>query len=201
MPADHDVRRDAPVVDGELLAGPSEAAHHLVGDEQYPVLPADLRDARPVAVRRHDRARRGPDDGLGEERGDGVRPLAENDFFELVGGFLAAVVLGAPERAFEAVVGAHLREVEEQRLVALAARLVPADGHRRQRDAVIRDLAADDFPALGPACGDVVQPRQADGGVDRLRPAAGEAGAGHALGQPALRQALDERASSLLWRR
>ena len=41
-----DVGLDAVVLDGEHLAGAAEAALHLVGDEQDPVLPAALDDAR-----------------------------------------------------------------------------------------------------------------------------------------------------------
>ena len=52
---DHDdVRLDVPVLDGEEPAGPSEARLDLVGDEQDPVLPGDLPEARQEPRRRDD---------------------------------------------------------------------------------------------------------------------------------------------------
>ena len=102
-------------------------------------------------------------------------------------------LFGSAERAFEAVVRRRLREVEQQGLVALAPRLVTADCHGGERDAVVRELATDDLPALGPSGGDVVQPRETNGGFDRFGAATGEACARHAVGQPALREPLDQR--------
>ena len=49
-----DVGLDAVVLDGEHLAGATEAALHLVGDEQDAVLPAALDEAGQERVRRGD---------------------------------------------------------------------------------------------------------------------------------------------------
>ncbi len=71
---DEDVGSDAPVVDSEPAAGAAETGHHLVGDKQYAVSPADISDGRPVVIGRDSGAQRRADDGLGDERGD--RPRA-----------------------------------------------------------------------------------------------------------------------------
>ena len=88
LPCDHDVRHDVPVVNGELLAGAAESAHHLIRDEQHAVSAADLGHARPVAVRRNERAAGGAHYGFGDERGDGVGPFAQDDLFKLIGGLI-----------------------------------------------------------------------------------------------------------------
>ena len=58
------------MIDPEPAAGAAEAGHHLVGDEQHTVTPADIGDGRPVVVGRDGGGQRGADDGLGHERGD-----------------------------------------------------------------------------------------------------------------------------------
>src|SRR5207249_6187737 len=133
---------------------------------QDAVLPADLGDARPVALGRYDRPGRAAHDGLGDKGSDGVRALAQDNLFELVRRLFSAVLGGAAERALEAVMGADFREVKEKRLVAIPARRVPADGERRECYAVVGELPADDLPALGTAGANVMQARQAQGCFD-----------------------------------
>ena len=64
------------MIEAEPAAGPSEAGHHLVGDEQDAVAAADLGDQRPVAVGRDHGRQRRANDRLGDERGDGAGPAA-----------------------------------------------------------------------------------------------------------------------------
>ena len=103
--------------------GPAEAGHDLVGDEQDAVSRADLGDRRPVVVGRDDSPEGGPDDRLGEERGDATRAGLADGGVEL-GGERRAVAegvrlcLAGPVR----VGRRYVPEPAEPRLVRLAKR-------------------------------------------------------------------------------
>ena len=86
----------------------------------------------------------------------------------------------------------RLGEVQEQRLISLPARGVAPNREGSEGDAVIRQVAADDLPALGSSRAHMVQPSKPQGGLDRLRAAAGEARARQPFRQPALREPLNE---------
>ena len=75
------------MVDREPAAGPPEARHDLVADHEDAVAVADLADALEVPVGRDEDAVRA-DDGLEEDRGDGVRALVADDVLEALQGFL-----------------------------------------------------------------------------------------------------------------
>ena len=84
------------------------------------------------------------------------------------------------------VVPRHLREVEQQRFVAVAPAAVAAGGHRPERDAVVARVAADHLPALRPAVRDVVRAGEPQRRVGRLAAAAREEHVAHPVRQPPL---------------
>ena len=59
-----------------------------------------------------------------------------------------AARVALPERAAQAVAGGRLRKLGEPGLEPLAALGVPAYGQRRERHAVISEIAADHLPTL-----------------------------------------------------
>jgi hypothetical protein len=60
------------MVEAEPAPGPTEAGHHLVGDQQDAVARADLGDRRPVVVGRDDRPSVAPT--IGSARNAATRP-------------------------------------------------------------------------------------------------------------------------------
>ena len=77
-----DIRFDAVAGEREHFAGASEAADHLVGDQQDIVLVADGAHAGEVVVRRHENAA----DALhrfGDQGGHGFRPFADDRFLQI----------------------------------------------------------------------------------------------------------------------
>src|SRR3546814_6307461 len=52
----HEVRLDVEQLAAEPVAGPAEAADHLVGDQQQVILLADALHFRPIGLRRHEDA-------------------------------------------------------------------------------------------------------------------------------------------------
>ena len=77
------------MVEAEPAPGPTEAGHHLVGDQQDAVARADLGDRRPVVVGRHDRPERGADDRFGQERSDATGTRVADRAVQLGGECLA----------------------------------------------------------------------------------------------------------------
>jgi len=196
LAADQDVRTHAPVVDGEAPARTPVARHHLVGDQQHAVLAADVGEAWPVVVGRLDRARGRADDRLRDEGGHRVGTLALDDPFDLVGAGHVAGPRLETERTAQAVARRRARRVEKVRLEAGLALRVAPDRERRQRGPVVGEVAADHLPAPGAPGRHVVLPRQPDGGVDRLGPAAREYDArepaSRSAGEPVLEQPVDQ---------
>jgi hypothetical protein len=66
------------------LAGASETAYHLVGDQQDVVTAKDRLDLREIRSRWHDNAARAHD-RLRKHRRDGVRAFAENQRVQVLG--------------------------------------------------------------------------------------------------------------------
>ena len=130
--------------------------------------PADLLDHQPVLVGRHQARPGSAGDRFEQERRDRRRVLSLDRRHDGVG-----------------VVPRHLREVEHERLVALTPGAVAANGHRRQRDAVVAGMASDHLPALGSPAGDVVSACQAQGRVGRLAATTREEDVAHAGRKPA----------------
>jgi hypothetical protein len=192
LASDEDVGCHTEVLDREALAGAPEAGHHLVGDQQHAVPSADLGQPRPVLLRRDQRPAARADDRLGDDGGHRLGPLVSDDSLDLVDAPDAAARVGLPQRAAQAVAGRRLRRLDQERTHHLSARGVAADGQCREGRAVIGDVAGDDLPALGATRRDVVLAGQPQGGIDRLRAAAGVQDARQVLGQPALEQPLGQ---------
>ena len=179
-----DVRRDAFLLPGVRRAGAAHAAHDLVEDEQRAMPVADLAHRLEVAVRRRHRAGGGADDGLGEERRDGVGAKPLKLGFELGGEprhelrvrfAVVLLVIGKGRR--------HMAEGgREQRRIGRAAPGVAAGGERAERVAVIALPPRDEMLPLRLAALDEILPRELDAGLDRLRSAADEIGVGETAG-------------------
>ena len=80
-------------LDAEVVAEAAPGADHLVGDQQDVVLVADLADALPVAVLRHEAAARVLH-RLEDHRGDRLRALELDHVLDLVRGPERVAVLG-----------------------------------------------------------------------------------------------------------
>ena len=129
-----DVGREREVLVAPRRAGAPEPGHHLVGDQQDVVAPADVGDGAPVVVGGDEAAAGGAGDRLEQERRRSCR---------------------RPPRSISAssargVVPRHVREVGEDRLEAGPPVAVAADGEGAEREAVVARVAADDLPALRP---------------------------------------------------
>ena len=95
----HQIGLHAPLLEREPLAATPEAGHHLVADHHDAVPVAALADALQVAVGRHEDAV-GADDGLDDDRRDGVAALDHQHVVEVGEGALALLGLaGRVERA------------------------------------------------------------------------------------------------------
>ena len=185
-----DVGADAVVLEREQRAGAAHPAHHLVRDEQHAVPVADLADPREVARDRGDAAQRRADDGLGDERGDALRPHAPDLRVELVGGAQSVgglVLIVAPEPV--RVARRDVRDGHQQRRVERAPLQVAADRQRAQRVAVVAHPARDEVRARRLAALDDVLPRELQRDLHRLRSAADER---DAAGAEARRRVPDE---------
>ncbi len=142
-----DVRDDVPVVAGEPLAGAPEAGHHLVADQQDPVLVAGLADRLEVAVGRDDDPVRA-DDRLEDHRGDRLWSLVLEDLLEMRP---AAADRARIRMAGGAAVGVgveHSHDAGDARLGVPAA-WVAGEGDRTGRRAVVAAIARDHLVASG----------------------------------------------------
>ena len=153
--AGHQVRGEAVALAAEPAAEPSEAGDHLVGDEQDAALAADPLDRRPVAVGRRDRAARA-DHRLADERGGAVTELVER-----------------PLEVGSVVVG-DLRDVADERPVAVAHRRDAGQRRPVRVRAVVRETARDDDRSLRLPLERPVAPDDLRRGVDRLAAAGAE---------------------------
>ena len=152
----HEVRRDAPFVDGEPVAGPAEAGHDLVGDHEDAVPVADLADAGDVAVGRDEDAVRA-DDRLEEDGGDGPGALVADDVLEALEG-----LADRPRLRLAPAMGVRVADdADDARLVGPAARIA-GQRHGPQRGAVVRAVASQDLVLAAVVAGEL------DGVLDRL---------------------------------
>ena len=167
-----EVGLDAEVGHAEPLAGPPEPGHHLVRDEQRAVPPADVGDRGPVAARRLDGGERGPDDRLGDERGDGPGPGHREGLVQLVDERLRrAQRLRPGVVAAVRVRGADVAEAPEPRLVRAAQRPPAREVEGAQRVAVVAAPAREHHQAVRLAARELRRPGELEGRLDRLRPA------------------------------
>ncbi len=150
-------RLDArPALDPEPRPEAAEGADHGVGDEQDPVLLAQVGDALDVALgRRVDAA--GADHGLAEERRDALRADAQD--------------LGLQRRQRVVLHGGGVRD---QRAPVGRVRLDPADRRAERVRPVVAVRAADDVDALRLPGDDPVPARDLRRRVDRVAAARGE---------------------------
>ena len=178
-----DVRRRVLRGDRKQGAGPAHAAHHLVGDEQHPVVVADLADAAEIARRRRHAAQGRAGHRLRDKGGDGLGPQAEDLPLQLAGDPLAVLLerLALPLVAI-GVDRADMAHLHQQRRIEGPALHVAADGERAERVAVIAHAARDKAAPSGLADLDEILPGQLERDLHRLRPAADE-------GDPAVAEA------------
>ena len=161
------------------IAGPAEAADHLVDHEQHVVAPEDALDLLEVGRGRDDHAAR-THHRLGEEGGDGLRPLGEDQALQRVGAARGEFLFGFPVAPFTPVVRAvGVEETGERQIEPRVVRRHAGHTRRRCGDAVIAALPPDDLLLRRAADGVVVEPDQLDRGVDRLGARVGEEGARH----------------------
>ena len=101
---EHDIRRDAEIVDGEGRAEAAEAGDDLVEDQQDAVLVADLAQLLEIALGRDQHAG-GAGDRLDDDRGDGRGVVQGDQALQLVGELGAVLGLAAREGVAGEVVG------------------------------------------------------------------------------------------------
>ena len=155
------------------MAGATETADHLVGDEQDAVLVTDALDLGPVAVGRNDDAA-SPLDRLADEGSHLVHPQRQDLLFQLTGTGQAELV-GTHALPLTEVIG--LIDVDYagngQTTLGVHALHAPQTG-ARHRGAVIGVVTADDHLLVGlPLAGPVVT-HHAQHSVVALRARAGE---------------------------
>ncbi len=166
-----------PVLDREPSAGPPEAAHDLIGDQEHLIAVADLADALEVPGRGRHRAHGCADHGLGDEARDVLGPVPPDGALQLVG------TPQRPARAVLTAIGvgrADLGHVVQHRLVLAPSLRMAAEPRRAQGHAMKPLPAADDQVLLSVAPGQPVLPGKLDSALGDFR-AAGEQGD---VGQP-----------------
>ena len=178
LAAHDDVGLEGEVLVAEVATRAAVTGHHLVGDEQHVVLPAQVGDRAPVLVAGGEACAGRAGHRLGDEPGDGGGILLLEHLRHLLG-----------------VVPRHLRERQQQRLVALLTTGVAAHRHRARGHAVVAGMPADHLPPIGTPLCHLVRAGEADGRVGALAAAAGEEHVVEPVGEPVLDQFLDERQS------
>ena len=166
-----DVRRDAPMLGGDELAGAPGAGHHLVIDQQDAEFVADLADARVIAVGRHQRPGRGATHRLHDEGQHAVGPLGQDLVAQQFGIFQPALVV--IEIVIVEIAGRRgdLGHLAHHRRKGFRQRIVTGQRQRPQRRAVVGGIARDHLPAAVLPLGQRVLPRHLDRAFHRLGPA------------------------------
>ena len=158
--------------DPEPSAGPTEAGHHLVGDQEYAMPAAHLDDGGPIVVRRNGGGERRAGHGFRDERGDVGRPDLDDRPIELLGVPRAAPGRMVGIRAAVLVRGIDVPEPTQPRRVRRAEDLLAADVERSDRVAVVRGTPTDHRCPLVLAACQVVRTRELERRLDRLASAA-----------------------------
>src|SRR5262245_15440486 len=169
----HQVGLDSVARTAEPVAGAPEPADDLVGDEQQPVLVADLADAVEISLRRDDRAARVLH-RLENHGGNRLGALGLDDAVDLVGALQRAPRLLGAIRAAVAVRHRGVEAARQQRLELRAQHRAPVDGKRAERRPVVGAPARDEFRPARIASQAVVLAGDLHHGLVRLRPAADE---------------------------
>ena len=152
------------------VAGPPEAADHLVGDEQHVVFPEHRLDLLEVGSGRDDDPTR-PLHGLREEGGAGLRALGEDQVLEALrhaGRKRLLALPGLRELVVMGMVG--VPEPLQGKVEVGVHEGLAGEAHRRRGRPVVALGAADDLLLLRLADGVVVVPDELDRGVVGLRP-------------------------------
>ena len=172
----HQVGHHVEVVDGEPLAGPAEAGHHLVGDEHDAVAVADLPDPGHVTGW-GDHDARGARHRLEDDGRDRVRPLVLDQPIQVVQRPLGLLLLGlgverrpVQERAVE------VHDTAAAVVVGVAAR-VAGQVDRGVGAAVIGAVTREHLAPAG------VQPGHPDRVLDRVGAAVCEEHLGQVAGR------------------
>src|SRR6185369_3511361 len=97
LPHDHYVRRNAPMLDGEVCACASETGHDLIGDEESSALGASLGYLGKIGVRRSNGSESCTTDGLKDHGGSFVVHRVEDgvDFLRILSSAVGASILAA----------------------------------------------------------------------------------------------------------
>ena len=142
------VRRDAPVVDGEPLAAAAEAGHDLVGDHHDAELVAQPANPGEVARRRHQDAV-GADHRLQDDRGDRRRALERDQVAQVCQRALGLLLRrGGVERRAVGVRAEVAHDAGHAGLVRPAPR-VAGHGDRTGRRAVVAAVRGEDLVPAG----------------------------------------------------
>ena len=111
----HDIWLNAKMLDPKPATGSPEATDHLIDNEQYPIIVADLPDNFPVSGRRGQSAEPLLD-RLTDEGGNLLRSLKFNNTSNIPGADQVAVGIAQMERTAIAVRGFHKDRSRGQRL-------------------------------------------------------------------------------------
>ena len=145
---------------------------HLVGDQEHVVAVADLAEGAEVVGRRRQAGAGGAEDRLGDEGGDRLGPLLQDDPLQVLGAGEGALV--AAVRAAVRVAGADVGEVEQVGGVVAAPRRPPRHGEGAHGVAVPALPAGDDLVLAGVARLQVVLAGDLQGRLGRLGAAGDE---------------------------
>ena len=166
----------------EPPAGAAEAGDDLVGDEEHLVPVADLAHEREVVVGGIDHAAAAVD-GLGDEGGHRVRPLAQDRLLEEPRRRLAGRLAGLAALLPIGVAGRDVDEARHPRLEHLPVGGHAGGAHRLERDAVVAVEARDDLGLVRLALGLPVEARGLERRLVGLGAAGGEEHRLHVLGR------------------
>src|SRR4051812_222451 len=106
------------MIGGEPAAGPAEATHDFVADEENAVTIADRAQALQVTVGRNDDAVRAGD-GFNENRGDGVAAFVSDRFLDLVEASLHELRIAVAVAIEMAAVFVRIEEAHDARNAGL----------------------------------------------------------------------------------
>lgn len=120
--SENDVGLDAPMIDGKIFAGATDAGHHFVGDEENVVLAANVGDAGQVFGRRRGSTESGSRNWLDKKRGD---------FFRADGGDLLCEIVGAGDPAF------RIMRIERTAIAVAGNDMAPILQERKERSTAL----------------------------------------------------------------